>query len=139
MDPSRFTYETENDEMDYEALENGEQAGYHTDGLTKTETPEYDNCEETVSMQLLPKWKFLENEMLRIIRTHDTGIKSPYESAEYTPTKELPDVPTILKEIMSVGVQTELVRKKKVVWKSTRYQEGQKEIEIVEMDEIEYF
>ena len=81
-------------------------------------------------------WHILENEFFRIIRSHNIQLAN--EASECTPQMELPSAPAIPRESKNVGVQTDPIRNKRVVWKSTRYQEGQKEIEIVEMDEIEY-
>ena len=41
-------------------------------------------------------------------------------------------------ERISIGVQTDFARSRRVIWKTTKYEEGDKQIEIVEMDETEF-
>lgn len=50
----------------------------------------------------------------------------------------VPIVPEKNAERISIASQTEAARSRRVVWKTTRYQEGDRQIEIVEMDETEY-
>ncbi len=60
-------------------------------------------------------------------------------SLEQIPKRPVPPkVPDASSVKISTGVQTEPIRNRKVVWKTTRYQEGGKDIEIVEMEETDY-
>ena len=134
MNPSSFTYESETDVMEYEAFESKQQCSLNGTDLPRMQIPDSYNLVKGRSMH--QTWNILENEFFRIIRSHNIQLAN--EASECTPQKEFPSAPVIPRESVSVGVQTDPIRNKIVIWKSTRYQEGQKEIEIVEMEEIEY-
>ncbi|XP_060083349.1 uncharacterized protein LOC132562613 [Ylistrum balloti] len=55
------------------------------------------------------------------------------------PPTNLHQIPKVLKAVASVSTQTKPVVQNHVVWKTTRYTEGDKEIGLVEMQETETF
>ena len=126
--PSPFTYESETYSMEYETVESEYQGSSDDTVLPK--------------MQILIKrskqqsWHDMENDYYRVIPSHAMPLANG--SFDCTSHEGFFSATTQPKELVSVGVQTDPMRKKRVVWKSTRYQEDQKEIEIVEVDEMEY-
>lgn len=78
----------------------------------------------------------------RIIRPNTPLAKTP-STSKIDSTVQPVDIsaykePDASVERASIGVQTEIPKTRRVVWKTTRYQEGDRQIEIVEMEETEY-
>ncbi|MEW8545664.1 MAG: C2H2-type zinc finger protein [Candidatus Thiodiazotropha sp.] len=98
--------------------------------------------------RLKRKWRLAPFKVPRIQRPvikHSGGKNLPAATAtsllpqtEASMNKIPPTVPKQSGEKISRGVQTEPLRNRKVVWKTTKYQVGDKDIEIVEMEETEY-
>ena len=126
--PSPFTYESETYSMEYEAAESEHQGPSDDTVLPKMQI--------LIKRSERQKWHDMENDYYRVIPLHAMPLANgPFDCTSHEGFLSATIQP---KELVSVGVQTDPVRKKRVVWKSTRYQEDQKEIEIVEVDEVEY-
>ena len=105
------------------------------------------NSSDSLRDKLKLKWRLAPFKVPRIQRPlikHSLENKLPVATTSLSPQlgasleKTPPTAPKQSGEKISRGVQTEPLRNRKVVWKTTTYQEGDKNIEIVEMEETEY-
>lgn len=108
--------------------------------------PKRKSCEEkqssSVKDSIVKQWQSGPQKIAKICRPpqfqppamNQVSTLKDSESSTPTPPKE----PKSSVTRVSTGVQTDPLRNRRVVWKTTKYQEGDRQIEIVEMDETEF-